>query len=51
MTIGDEPSHIDHNGPDLPEARLLGGPIPQNREKAAKASPITYVTAHSCRSR
>ena len=27
-----------------PVAQLLGGPVPENPEKAAKASPITYVS-------
>jgi len=27
-----------------PVTQLVGGPIPENKEKAAKASPITYVT-------
>ena len=27
-----------------PVTQLIGGPIPENMEKAAKASPITYVT-------
>jgi acetyl esterase/lipase len=40
-----KPSQIDHDAPDSPESRLVGGPIQQNQEKAAKASPITYVTA------
>lgn len=34
-----------HDDPDSPEARLIGGPVQQNREKAARASPITYITA------
>jgi dipeptidyl aminopeptidase/acylaminoacyl peptidase len=29
---------------DSPEARLLGGRVPDNREKAAAASPVTYAT-------
>ncbi|MGA2032993.1 MAG: alpha/beta hydrolase [Thermoguttaceae bacterium] len=29
--------------PDTPVARLIGGPAQENREKARKASPITYV--------
>jgi acetyl esterase/lipase len=35
---------IDHNSPDAPEAKLLGGPVPANKAKAATANPITYVT-------
>ena len=33
-----------HNNPDSPESLLLGGPVPELREIAAAASPITYVT-------
>jgi acetyl esterase/lipase len=36
---------IDHDAPTAPEAKLIGGPVQQNKEKAAKANPITYVTA------
>lgn len=45
LTIGDYPSQIQHYSADAPEARLLGGPIPDNREKARSASPITFVSA------
>jgi acetyl esterase/lipase len=30
--------------PDSPVSKLLGGPAPENREKAEAASPITYVS-------
>jgi acetyl esterase/lipase len=33
-----------HNTADSPESKLVGGPIQENKEKAAKANPITYVT-------
>jgi acetyl esterase/lipase len=47
LKMGDFPSQIDHNGPDSPEARLLGGPI-QTRPAAAKqANPITYITKNA----
>ena len=32
-----------HDQPNSPEARLLGGPVQENKEKAARANPITYV--------
>ncbi|MGQ9576346.1 MAG: alpha/beta hydrolase fold domain-containing protein [Thermoguttaceae bacterium] len=35
---------LKHDAPNSPEARLIGGPIQENKEKAAKANPITYVT-------
>ncbi len=33
-----------HDGPDSPPARLIGGAIKENRDKALNASPITYVS-------
>ncbi|MGB9690413.1 alpha/beta hydrolase fold domain-containing protein [Thermogutta sp.] len=44
LTIGDHPSQIKHNAPDSPEARLIGGAIPDNPDKARQASPITFVS-------
>ncbi len=35
---------LKHDAPKSPEARLIGGPIQENKEKVAKANPITYVT-------
>jgi len=32
-----------HDNPSSPEARLIGGPAQENKEKARKASPVTYV--------
>ena len=37
-------SKFDHNGPNSPESKLIGGPIQENKDKAAKANPITFVT-------
>ena len=36
-----------HDDANAPEARLIGGPVQENKEKAAKANPITYVTKDS----
>jgi acetyl esterase/lipase len=33
-----------HDPADSPESQLMGGPIQQNREKTARANPITYVS-------
>ena len=33
-----------HNNPDSPESLLLGGPVPEHKDIAKAASPITYVT-------
>ncbi len=35
---------IKHDAADSPEAKLIGGPIADNPEKAAKANPIAYIT-------
>jgi len=37
-------SKIDHDAKNSPEARLLGGPLQENADKAAAADPITYIT-------
>lgn len=34
-----------HNNADSPESLLIGGPIQTNKEKVARANPITYVSA------
>ena len=33
-----------HDGPNSPEARLIGGAVQENKEKARAASPITYIS-------
>ena len=38
------PSQMDHDAPTSPESRLLGGPVQDNKDKAARANPITYVS-------
>jgi acetyl esterase/lipase len=35
---------MPHDTADSPESKLVGGPIQQNKEKVAKANPITYVS-------
>lgn len=37
------PGGMKHDPADSPESRLIGGPIQENREKAARANPVTYV--------
>ena len=37
---------MKHDGPDSPGAKLLGGPIAENKAKAERANPITYITKH-----
>jgi dipeptidyl aminopeptidase/acylaminoacyl peptidase len=43
-TMGEFPSDIDHNGPESPESRLIGGALSDNKDNAWHASPITYVS-------
>ena len=40
---GGAKSKIDHDGPNSPESKLVGGPIQKNKEMAAKANPINYI--------
>ncbi len=44
LAMGEFPSRINHNGPDSPESRLLGGPIQTLKVQAKAASPMTYIT-------
>jgi len=37
-------AHLKHDLPASPESRLIGGPIQENKEKAARVNPIAYVT-------
>jgi acetyl esterase/lipase len=39
------PGGMVHDTANSPESELIGGPIQENKAKAAKANPITYVTA------
>jgi acetyl esterase/lipase len=38
------PSGQVHDPAVSPESQLIGGPLQENKEKAAKANPITYLT-------
>jgi dipeptidyl aminopeptidase/acylaminoacyl peptidase len=38
------PKGMVHNGVQSPESLLVGGPIQENKDKVARANPITYVT-------
>lgn len=42
--MSDFPGAIDHNAPNSPESRFLGGTAQESKEKVAKANPITYVS-------
>jgi acetyl esterase/lipase len=45
LAMSEFPSDIEHDSPDSPESRLVGGPIQQRKEAARSASPITYVSS------
>jgi acetyl esterase/lipase len=47
LHIGDAESNIRHNAPDSPESKLIGSALLENKDKAAKASPITYVSKNA----
>ncbi len=38
------PSTMNHNAPDSPESKLIGGPILENLETSGNASPVTHVS-------
>ena len=38
------PDGMVHDTADSPESQLVGGPIQENKDKVARANPITYVT-------
>lgn len=38
------PGGMKHDPPDSPESLFIGGPIQENKDKVARANPITYVT-------
>jgi len=38
------PTKMEHDAANSPESQLIGGPIQENKDKAARADPITYVT-------
>lgn len=44
LRMNDFPGSMDHDAPNSPESLVIGGPIQKNREKVAKANPITYIT-------
>ena len=45
LTMNDFPGKMDHNAPDSPESKLIGGPIQELKAKTNIASPIHYVSA------
>ncbi len=39
------PGGMEHDSAHSPESDLIGGPIQENKDKAARANPITYITS------
>jgi acetyl esterase/lipase len=37
-------SIMDHDASDAPEAKLIGGPVQENKEACKRANPITYIS-------
>jgi acetyl esterase/lipase len=44
LRMSDFPGKIDHDAAGSPESRFVGGPIQENKDKVARANPVTYVT-------
>jgi acetyl esterase/lipase len=44
LRMNDFPGAMDHDAPNSPESLLIGGPIQENKEKVARANPITYIS-------
>jgi acetyl esterase/lipase len=45
LTMGDGGSKMDHDGPNSPEGKLVGGRVKDKKDVAIAASPITHVAA------
>lgn len=45
LRMNDVPGKIDHDAPDSPESRLVGGPIQEHPERVRSANPIEFVDA------
>ena len=44
LRMNDFAGSMDHDAPKSPESLVIGGPIQENKEKVARANPITYVS-------
>ena len=44
LKMNDFPGNIDHDAPDSPESKFIGGPIQDNPDKCALANSITYAS-------
>jgi acetyl esterase/lipase len=47
LQIGIPSSDIKHNDAGSPESQLIGGALLEHKDKAAQASPVTYVSTES----
>ena len=45
LTMNDFPGRMDHDAPDSPESKLIGGPIQERKRRVRSASPLNFVTA------
>lgn len=45
LRMNDFPGRIDHDTPNSPESRFIGGLIQENPDKTQRANPIRHVTA------
>ena len=44
LSLSAHPSDLDHDAPGSSGARFIGGPLQENPDKAARASPLTHVS-------
>lgn len=42
--MSDFESEVDHDAPDSPESKLIGGSVQENKEACKRANPITYIS-------
>jgi len=49
LQIGNAESDLQHNAPDSPESKLIGGPVLENKDKAAR--PVPSATSARTRRR
>ncbi len=45
LTMSAHPSRMDHDAPDSPESKLVGGTLQETRDVAREASPISHISA------
>jgi acetyl esterase/lipase len=44
LAMSEYPTRMDHNAPNSPESRLVGGKLQEHKDEARAASPISYVS-------